>query len=685
MNPILDELASLHESIPFDKISVEDYLPALRTLLDKAFVNFEAIKGNSDPPNFSNTLEALESLFIDLHTVMNIYYGTYLNCATESMQACGQDLFPLISEFESKVYSDDIIFDRLQTLYLRRTELDLTREQATLLEKSYRNFKRGGAGLAAEQKQRLEEIEQELWQLQMKFGDNYRKATESYELLVSDRARLAGLPADCLRQAAEKATEKGHDGSWIFDVSGSVYDTFMRFCADRELRRQMYIGIQCINYNSPDFDNQTLVHSILRLRREQAEVLGYPSFAHLELEERMLKSPEKAMAFLDELDTIVLPAAHGDIEALEELQEEMTGVREILRWDYLYYSERLRERLLRFNKETLRPYFELESLLEKLLRMIHKLYGIEFIRRTDLPTYHPDVRIYDCVDASDNRSLGRVYLDLFKRKEKQSGAWCSRFIGGYHFAERASRPHVALSYNLTRAPEGKATLLEFDEVEILLHELGHALHNLCGESAYPSLAGSSVALDFVELPSQLLENWVNEPGGLDLLASHHESGEAIPRELQRALQQSKCFMKGSMYKLRLEYSRLDLKLHLQDPSLIGDLHEFDARHFTEDAIVGGPYYGSFSCSFAHVFNGAYAAGYYSYLWAELLEADAFDVFRQQGIFDQATADRFRRSILATGGSEEPMTLYRRFREREPSGAALLRRAGLQSPQEQEAQ
>ena len=544
-----------------------------------------------------------------------------------------------------------------------------------LLNKTFKGFSRNGALLNDTDKQKLREIDVALSKLSLEFGEHVLAETNRYELVLENEADVDGLPAHAKEMAAHTAKEKGHEGKWVITLDYPSYVPFMTYAKNRELRKKLSLAFASKAFKGDELDNQEIVKKIVNLRHERANLLGYATHADFILEERMAESPKKVMNFLDEIMQYGKPGAEQDVAEVAAYAKKLDGLDKLERWDFGYYSEKLKKEKYTIDDELLKPYFQLENVVEGVFQAAGKLFGLKFTEVDNIDKYHEEVTTYEVTDQ-EGKHVAVFYADFFPRAGKRAGAWMTSYAGQYKDAEGDHRPHVSIVCNFTKPTPTTPSLLTFNEVTTLFHEFGHALHGMLADGTYESLTGTSVYWDFVELPSQVFENWCYEKECLDLFARHYETGELIPTELVDKIKASANFMEGYQTMRQLGFGKLDMAWHGQDNSEIENVSDFEKAIFSETDVLPALEGTNMSCSFSHIFQGGYSAGYYSYKWAEVLDADAFEMFKEQGIFNQEVAHSFQKNVLSAGGSEHPMTLYKRFRGKEPDVKALLRRAGL---------
>ena len=674
-NPLLDLAAAPFGAFRFSDIRPGHFDEAFRVWMQRTKERIDKIEGQKAAPTWNNTMEPLAYASLELDRLRSLLGNLNSAATSPEIQALSEKWMPEISVFFNAIYQRPALFARIRKLYDQREQLGLDEEQMMLLETYYRGFVHSGALLDEAGKARLKEIKAELSRLGLQFQKNLLHDTGAYTLHLTVKDEVEGLPADVLERAAARAKAAGKEG-WIFGLDFPSYGPFMKFAARRHLREKLYRAYMSRAYHGDDYDNRDIVRRQAALRKEYAGLLGYPSYAHLVLVERMAERPEKVVAFLDELFAHARPHALDEFKRLQALAAE-DGVEQLQNWDTAYYSERLKRRELDLDEEKLRPYFPLEATVEGMFAVAGKLYGLQFEPATDVDVYHPDVKAYRVLE-SDGRFTALLYMDFYARDNKRQGAWMTVFKPQYRKDGKNERPHVSIVTNFARPTENRPVLLNFYEVNTLFHEFGHALHGMLADTRYPELSGTNVYWDFVELPSQIMENWTYEPEVLRMFARHYQTGETIPNEWVEKLSRSRSFLEGMATLRQLGFGYLDMAWHYSLEKVPDDLEVFERKVF-EPVRLTPPVKGAvMSTQFGHLFAGGYAAGYYSYKWAELLEADAFSIFKKNAIFDQETARKFRR-LLEQGGSKHPMKLYQEFAGRPPRIEALLQRAGFTGP------
>lgn len=673
-NPLLEKSDLPNQTPHFDLIKTEHYLPAIKEAIEEARQNIDKIKNCRQDPTFPNTIIALETASETLGTVASVFYNQLSAMGGDELHALATEIGPINSNFSSDVMLDADLFARVKAVYDIRDTLELNAEEKTLLEDTYKGFVRSGALLDDDKKARLREISQELSTLNPAFMQNAVKSAESFELIIEDEKDLSGLPDGTIDAAAHAAEEKGYDGKWLFTLDYPSFGPFLQYADNRELREKIWKAFTNRAWND-EYDNSENIKKIISLRKERANLLGYNTHAHYVLEERMAKSPETVFAFLDKLKAAYKPAAQKDLETLKDFAEKEHGLDEIKPWDIGYYSEKLKQKLFDFTSEDFRPYYQLDKVLDGCFNHFSKLFGLKFVHTRKYPIWHKDVKAFDVVNESDDKFLGTLFADFHPRTGKNQGAWKTSYRDQGLYKGWVERPVVAIVCNFTKPTKERPSLLTHGEVTTLYHEMGHAVHALLSDVQYRSHAGTSVLWDFVELPSQLQENWCYEKEMLDTFAEHYETGEKIPEELVQKLRDSMHFMVGWGGLRQVGLGTLDMAWHTCDPSKVDDIAAFEDEATKDTSLfprLGGPT----STSFGHIFAGGYSAGYYSYKWAEVLDADTFELFLEKGLYNKDVAQSYRKNILSKGGSEKPDILYKRFRGRDADPDALLRREGL---------
>ena len=672
-NPLLQESTLPYGAPQFDKIRNEHYMPAFQQGIAEAKAEIDAIAGNTEAPGFENTIEAMERSGKTLNRVSSIFFNVLEADSDEQMQQIAEEVSPLLTEYEMYVSLNETLFARVKAVWEQRESLSLEKDQMRLLEKTYKSFARGGANLQGEDRQKYAELSEKLSLATLKFGRNVLAATNAYKLNITDEAQLAGLPQYVIDLGKQTAEELGQQG-WTYDLSYPSYGPFMRFCDDRELRRQMYIAYNTRGVGG-ESDNSALVKEIAGLRLEIANLLGYETYADYALEERMLKTPAQVNGFLEDLLQASLPKARQEVKAIRDYAAAHGFEGELQSWDFSYWSEKLKSEKYSVSDAELKPYFRLEDCIDAVFGLATRLYGLSFELREDIPAYHEDVKVYDVKDES-GRHMALFYVDFFPRASKRNGAWMTEFRGQSIVDGTEYRPFVSLVTNFSKPTADDPSLLTPDELETFLHEFGHSLHGMLAEGRYESLCGTNVSRDFVELPSQIMENWAYEPEFLQGFAKHYKTGETIPAALIDKIAASRNYNAAYAQVRQLNFGILDMAWHDQKSMTEAPALEFEKAVLSRMAVLPAVEGTSISTSITHLFSGGYAAGYYSYKWSEVLEADAFSLFKEQGIFSREVAASFRENILSKGGSEDEAVMYRNFRGHDPEVGALLRKLGI---------
>lgn len=674
MNPLLQPYTTVFETAPFEEIKPEHFEPAIEEAITQAKAEVAAISASTANPTFENTVEALENAGELVGRVSEVFFNLNSAETNEAIQRAARTISPALSAYANDVMLDEALFARVEAVYQQKDSLTLTPEQQMLLHKTYRSFTRNGAKLEGAKKERLRAIDQELSQLSLAFGEHVLADTNNFTLVLDNEADLEGLPPAVVEAAAETAVEMKQAGKWVFTLHFPSYIPFVTYAKNRSLREQMVKAYGARSYKEGEQDNRGIVQNIAKLRYERAQLLGFETHAHYVLQERMAEHPEKVQHFLDELLDPAKPAAQSDADEVATFARRLDGLEDLQKWDFAYYSEKLKQEKYQIDDEQLKPYFKLENCIDGIFEVAERLYGISFHLRSDIQKYHKDVRTYEVKDK-DGSHLAVFYADFFPRKGKRNGAWMTSYRSQKQVEGTDVRPHISIVCNFTKPTASTPSLLTFNEVTTLFHEFGHALHGILAKGTYASLSGTSVYWDFVELPSQIMENWCYEKDCLDLFARHYETGETIPADLIERLRKSATFMEGYATVRQIGLSRLDMAWHATNPTKVTDTGAYEQEVLAETELLPWIASSNTSCSFSHIFQGGYSSGYYSYKWAEVLDADAYEYFKEEGIFNQEVAQKFR-DLLAAGGSVHPMDLYVRFRGKEPDPKALLRRAGL---------
>ncbi len=678
-NPLLVKSDTPFGAPDFNKIKPEHYVPAVEEAIRLNKEEIETIVSNSAAPDFDNTIAALSYSGRLLAEVQNIFYAMNESMSTPEMQEAAKVIAEKISTHSDDISMNPKLFVRVQQVWGQKDNLDLNLEQQKLLDYYYKQFVRQGAALDSINQQKLREINQKLSQLTLKFGDNTLAENDRYQMLLENEEDLAGLPAMAKETAAEEAAKRGLAGKWVFTVQKSSLIPFITYADNRCLREKLFKAyIMRGDYND-SLDNKALAAEIVKLRLERANLLGYKTHAHYVLEENMAKEPQPVYDFLLKIWKPALAKAQQEVKELQDIINKEDGNFKLEPWDWWYYAEKLKKAKYDLSEEELRPYFQLQNVIDGVFSVANRLYGIQFKERSDLPKYHPDVKTYEVINP-DSSVIGILYVDYYPREGKRGGAWMNNLRDQYVKDGLAVLPIICNNGNFTKPTASTPSLLTLDEVETLFHEFGHGLHGLLSKCVYPTLSGTAVARDFVELPSQIMENWALEPEVLQSYAKHYQTGEPIPQELIDKINKSSKFNQGFITTEYLSAALLDLDWHTYDGSQsIDDVNQFEKNSLDKIGLIPEIIVRYRTPYFNHIFSGGYSAGYYSYIWAEVLDADAFDAFKSSGdLFNQKYASAFRKCILEKGGTEDPMKLYKEFRGADPSVESLLKRRGLKN-------
>ncbi|MFQ6082041.1 MAG: M3 family metallopeptidase [Candidatus Aminicenantia bacterium] len=674
-NPFFREFNTPFQVPPFGEIKEEHYLPAFKEGMKQQQQEIEAIVNNPEAPTFENTIEALENSGALLRKASNVFDILNGSMTNDRMQEIAKEVAPLRSKHEDDILLNEKLFQRVKAVYNQKDKLNLTTEQNMLLEKYYKDFVRGGANLDEEKKAKLREINQELSLLSVKFGENVLKENNRFELIIENEEDLAGLPQSVITAAAEAAKERGHEGKWVFTLHKPSMIPFLRYSEKRDLREKIFKAYINRGNNNDELDNKAIVSRIVVLRVKRANLLGYKTHADFVLEMNMAKKPENVYNLLERLWQPALKMAKKEAKELQEMIYKEGKDFKLQPWDWWYYAEKLKKVKYDLDEEMIRPYFKLENVRNGAFYVANKLYGIQFIERTDIPKYHQDVKVFEVKEA-DGSHIGILYTDYFPRASKRGGAWMNSFRKQSRLGGKEIHPVITNNGNFSKPTGDRPALLSSEEVSTLFHEFGHALHGLLSNCTYNRLSGTAVPRDFVELPSQIMENWAFEPEVLKVYAKHYKTGEVIPQELIDKLKKASHFNQGFATVEYLAASFLDMDWHTLTEAEELHVEKFETASMNKIGLLPEIIVRYRSPYFRHIFSGGYSSGYYSYIWAEVLDADAFQTFKETNLFDQKTAQAFRRNILEAGGTEDPMTLYKRFRGAEPKVEPLLKRRGL---------
>ncbi len=673
-NPLLGEFKANHGAVPFNKIKTEHYMPAFTYGMEQGRKEIDAITNNPDTATFENTISALDYAGGSLARTSSIFFNLNEAETSPAMQEIAQEVMPLLTEYSNDINLNEKLFARVKAVYETADRGALTPEQNTLLENTYKGFSRQGANLSEVDKEKYRELSKKLSKLNLDFKQNALAETNAYTLNITDSTKLKGLPASAIEAAAKTAKDKDLEG-WAFTLQQPSFLPFMKYAEDRDLRKQLYVAYNVKANQGNDNDNNEVIREIVNTRLEIAKLLGYKTYADYALEVRMAENATNVNNLLNDLLNAAKPFAQKEVAEVQAYAKRNGASFEIQPYDWSFYAEKLQDEKYSINEETLRPYFEVEKVTNGIFALANKLYGITFKENRSIPVYHPDVKVYEVFDEN-GQFLALYYADLYPREGKRNGAWMNDIQDQRKVNGVDQRPHIVNVGNFTKATESKPALLTFYEFTTFLHEFGHALHGMLSQGTYPSLTGTNVYRDFVELPSQIMENWAVEKEFLDMFAVNYETGEKIPAELVDKIIASQNYLAGYLTLRQLSFGILDMNFHSIDKPLTGNVNAFEVKAVAPTQLLPRMDATSVSTTFSHIFAGGYAAGYYSYKWAEVLEADAYSLFKKNGIFDKKTAASFRNNILSKGGSEHPMVLYKRFRGQEPTVDALLQKEGF---------
>lgn len=673
-NPFLEEYTTPYQTPPFDKIKTEHYEPAMLEGMKQQDAEIEAIISNPELPTFQNTVVTLERSGELLDRVVEVFFNLLEAEANDEMHELAQKLSPLLSEHSNRISLNENLFSRIKSVYNHEYS-SLTGEDKMLLQKTYDGFVRNGANLVGEARDKYKALSTELSQLTVRFAQNHLKENNRFLKVVTDSSLLEGLPESALEAAAQTAKEKGVEG-WAFTLHAPSYIPLMTYCANRELRKEVYMAYQTQCSHDNEYNNEEIVKRIVNIRMEIAQLMDYKTYADYVLQKRMAENSGNVYKLLNQLLEAYTPAALKEREEVQALASRTEGVDfDLMPWDWAYYSEKLKNEKYNLNAEILRPYFELSKVKEGIFGLATRLYGITFKENKHIPVYHPDVDAYEVFDK-DGCFLAVLYTDFHPRETKQSGAWMASFKGQWKENGTDNRPHVTITMNFTKPTASKPALLTLDEVETFLHEFGHSLHGMFADGTYASMSGTSVYRDFVELPSQIMENFAIEKEFLHTFARHYQTGELLPDEYIERIVDASNFNAAYACLRQVSFGLLDMAWYSRDMEFTGDVKQYEKESWKKAQVLPPVEEACMSVQFSHIMDGGYSAGYYSYKWAEVLDADAFSVFKEKGIFNTEVAESFRKNILSKGGTEHPMTLYKRFRGQEPTIDALLKRNGI---------
>lgn len=675
-NPFFSEYENEYGIPPFEKIKTEHYLPAFKEGIKQQQAEFDAIADNTEAPTFENTIEALELSGVLLEKVSTVFFNLYSAETNDELAEIANEVSPLLSEHGDNLYLNDKIFARIKTLYLNKENLSLNDEQNRVLENYYKDFVRSGADLSIEDKAKLREINKELSMAELTFGQKLLAENNAYQRFVTDEAELAGLPESVKQAAAEAAKEAGQEGKWLFTTSKASFMPVLQYGENRLLRKDLLLAWANRGDNGNVNDNKETIKKIMQLRIQRSNLLGFKTPAHFILEDKMAKTPEKVYEFLATVWQPAVDQAKKEAYDLQKLMDEEGKGEKLEAWDWWYYAEKLRKAKYDLDEEAIRPYFKMENVRQGAFDLAGKLWGLQFTALTDYPKYHPDMEAFKVTNA-DGSLVGVLITDYFPRPGKRAGAWMNEYRKQHYRDGQNIRPVIVNVGNFTKPTSDKPSLLSMDDVQTLFHEFGHGLHGLLAQSTYISLSGTSVVRDFVELPSQIMENWCFEPQVMKTYAKHYETGEVMPDQLMEKIQKAGTFNQGFVMTELLSAAILDMDYHTLSNADNLDVNAFEKASMEKMGMIPEIIVRYRSTNFNHVFGGGYAAGYYSYTWAEVLDADAYQAFVETGdIYNQEVATSFRKNILEKGDSEDAMTLYLKFRGKEPDPSALLKKRGF---------
>ena len=667
-NPLLENFNTKHHSAPFNEIKEEHFLPAFQELIKISEKEIDDIVENNEEPSFENVIEALAYSGEKLDVVSSIFFNLNSAETNDEIQKIAQEVSPLLTEFSAKISQNEKLFSKIKKVYEEQQKYQLNEEQQMLLSETYKGFVRSGALLNETDKEKFKEISIELSKKSLQFGQNVLAETNNYFKHITDEKELAGIPEAILQQFREDAKERNLEG-FVVTLQYPSYIPFMTYAENRELRKELALANGKKSFSNNEFDNQNLIKEIITLKQEKAQLLGYKNYADYVLEERMAKSPDQVTSFLNELLEKARPYAEKEIEELKTLAKA-DGIEEMQSYDHAFYAEKLRKQKFDIDDEELKPYFQLEKVQEAVFGLAKKLFGLDFVESTEIQKYHEEVKTYEIFENGVFKAL--LYVDYFPRKGKRAGAWMTSFKNQFRKNGENSRPHISVVCNFSKPTSDTPSLLTFQEVTTLFHEFGHALHGVLADTTYPNLSGTSVKWDFVELPSQFLENFCYEPEFLKTFAKHYKTGEVLPDEKIQKISDSKNFMEGYQTLRQLGFGLLDMAYH-SNADKVGDIKTFETEETKATNLYPSNPETAMSTSFSHIFQGGYSAGYYSYKWAEVLDADAFQYFKENGIFNPEIAAKYK-VLLSLGGTKDPMELYKNFRGSEPKVESLLKRA-----------
>lgn len=679
-NPLIEAWETPFEVPPFEEIKIEHYKPAFSQAIEEHKKEIDAIAGNSEPATFDNTIVALENAGQLLSRVSTVFFNLRSSHTNDDMQSLAQEMAPLLSEHRDNISLNKRLFERVKKVYNDHTiqsaeQLKLTQEQRMLLDETYKSFVRSGANLSDEDKNKLRDINKELSVFSLKYGDNLLKETKSYELVIDNKEDLAGLPQDLIEAAAAEAKERKKDGKWIFTLDNASVMPFLQYAENRELRKKIWEAYQSRGSHGNAHDNKQNALQLANLRLEKAKLLGYTDHASYVLEESMAKNPENVNRLLNQLWTPALEKAATEAKDIKEMMQKDGIQGEVMPYDWRFYAEKIRKERYDLDEQEIKPYFSLENVRQGIFDVTQKLFGLTYTELNNMPKYHPDVTVWEVKEA-DGTSIGILYMDMHPRASKNGGAWMTSFSKQYIKDQKRILPVISIVCNFSQPTADAPALLTFDEASTFFHEFGHALHGLLSNVHYKSLAGTSVPRDFVELPSQIMENWAADPEVIKMYAKHYKTGEVIPDALIEKMKAAGTFDQGFATTEYLAASFLDMSYHTIKEPITTDLTAFELNSMNNIGLINSIIPRYRSTYFSHIFAGGYSSGYYSYIWSEVLDSDAFQAFKETSLFDQEKAKSFRENILEKGGTEDPAELYRKFRGADPKIEPLLKKRGL---------
>ncbi|MCL1850865.1 MAG: M3 family metallopeptidase [Bacteroidetes bacterium] len=670
-NPLVKDWDTPHQTPPFNDIKTEHFMPAFNFAIETAEQEIETIATSKIMSNFQTIIVPLESAGQLLTKVSGVFYNLLGSCTSPEIQALAKEISPMMTEYSNKIYLNENLFRKVEQVYSQKNELT-NEEDMMLLEKMYQNFIRSGAKLNEIQKEKYRELSMKLSKLSLEFSENVLNYTNEYSKLFTDDSKLKGIPQTALEIAKSKAKNKNMEG-YLFDISQPSYLSIMTYADDRDLRKEFFMAYNARAFKGK-YDNSELIKEILKTRYEMAQLLGFENYAFYALEDRMAENPDNVYKLLNDLAEVSIVAGKKEVQEVQDFAKSL-GFNDIIqRWDFSYYTEKLKDKKYSLNDELLKPYFKLEKVIEGVFQLTENLYGLTYKKNESIQVYHPDVTAYEVY--RNKKFMGVLYLDFHPRESKRAGAWMNSYREQHKVGDTDIRPIVTLNMNFTPSTETNPSLLTFSEVGTFLHEFGHGLHGLFSDVHYESLSGTSVARDFVELPSQIMENWASEPDFLKTFAYHYQTGELIPQELIKKLKAAETYLAGYAFCRQLMFGFTDMMWHTIDPKKIDDVVQLELGAIQRVDLLPQAPGTCFSTSFNHIFSGGYAAGYYSYKWAEVLEADAFSLFKEKGVMNKEVANSFVENILSKGGSKKPMELFVAFRGREPKIDALMKKNGF---------